>query len=366
MRIAVDARPLSVPIVGIGRYTLNLLEQMLFQDEDDTWYLYSDKPLIFEFGERKKVRVRTGRVKNRLMSLVWSQIVFSFWARKDRIDLFWSPRHHLPVLLPSEVKKVVSIHDLVWCYFPKTMMWQNRFLERLLMPISLKMADRIISVSKSTANDLTGNFRGIEHKINVIPEAASMMDNLDIDSTVDQPYLLFVGTLEPRKNLKRLLRAFRKVIDNGIREYALIIAGGQGWSRDSLESVVEDLSLEKSVKVLGYVEDKTLHSLYRNAYAVVLPSLYEGFGLPLLEAMQYGTPVISANVSSMPEIVGDAGILVDPLSVEEISAAMIKLLSDRVLREKLSERSIEQASRYSWKDSAMKTHDLFRALTEEQ
>jgi glycosyltransferase involved in cell wall biosynthesis len=234
------------------------------------------------------------------------------------------------------------------------------------MPISLKMADRIISVSRSTARDLTGNFRGLEHKISVIPEAASMMECRRIDSTVDQPYLLFVGTLEPRKNLNRLLQAFRKVIDSGIGEYSLIIAGGQGWSRDSLERIIEDLSLEQFVKVLGYVEDKFLHALYRNAYAVVLPSLYEGFGLPLLESMQYGTPVISTNVSAMPEIVGDAGILVDPLSVDEISAAIIRLLSDQALREKLSKRSIRQASKYSWKDSAMKTHDLFRALNKEQ
>lgn len=362
MRIAVDTRPLSGPIVGIGRYTVNMLEQMISEDEDNTWFLYSDKPLLFDLKVQHKVVVRTGQVKDRFMSFVWSQIVFSIWARIDKIELFWSPRHHLPLFLPRKVKKVVSIHDLVWCYFPNTMMWQNLLLERLLMPISIKMADKIISVSQSTAEDLKSKFMDLEDKILMIPEAAGKLEDHQSEVALASPYLLFVGTLEPRKNLKNLLQAFRKVVDEGMTDHSLIIAGGQGWRKESIEDVIKGLSLEESVQVLGYVEDKALHALYRNAYALVLPSLYEGFGLPLLEAMQYGTPVISSNVSAMPEIVGDAGILVDPQSVDELSGAIIELLSSERLRDKLSKRSVKQASKYSWEESALKTLSLFQAL----
>jgi glycosyltransferase involved in cell wall biosynthesis len=363
MRIAVDARPLSVPITGIGQYTLQMLTEMIKQSPPDwQWLLYSDRPLLIDFSGHKKVQLRISGFSARFLSTIVAQVVYPVWARMDKVDLFWSPRHHLPRLFLHQLSKVVTIHDLVWMRYPETMLGLNRLLEKWLMPPSLRLADSVTSVSTATATDLRKEFPDTGNKLRTIPAAATFISE-NSNSLPEEPYFLFVGTLEPRKNLLTLLNAFSKLIALGVQSHKLLVAGGQGWGDDLLESRISDLGIESKVELCGYVSEQKLHHLYRHATGLLMPSFYEGFGLPLLEAMQYGTPVITSNCSSLPEVAGEGGILVNPESANEICEAMQRLIMEPDLRSQLSRKAVEQAGNYSWQKSAAMMLELFASFT---
>lgn len=362
MRIAVDARPLSVPITGIGQYTLQMLTEMIEQSPAEwRWFLYSDRPLLIDFTGHAKVRIRISGFSPRFFSTIVSQLAYPVWARMDEIDLFWSPRHHLPRFFLHHLGRVVTIHDLVWMRYPETMLRLNLLLEKLLMPASLRLADKVTSVSIATEADLRKEFPDTSNKLTTIPAAATLISENN-DSMPEQPYFLFVGTLEPRKNLFTLLNAFSILMARGVHSHKLLVAGGPGWGDEVLESRISELKIESKVELCGYVPEQKLHHLYRHATGLLMPSLYEGFGMPLLEAMQYGTPVITSNCSSLPEVAGQGGILVNPESANEICEAMERLITEPDLRSQLSRKAVAQASRYSWQNSAAKLLKLFSEL----
>ena len=349
MKVAVDARPLCVPTFGIGRYLHSLMQRLV--SEDIEWFLYADRPLVATFDE-PNVTCRSFASTNHLLSLYRSQIAFAQMAVRDEVDVFWSPRHHLPLSLPKRIPSVLTIHDLVWKRFPETMLGRNRLVERVLMPRSLEKATEIIAVSRATRDDICLDYPDVASKITVVHEAA---DAVSVEpATRATPYFVFLGTLEPRKNLERLIEAFaaaKKDLPAGCR---LLILGAQGW-KTSPAAAIDRLGVAGDVDVLGYVDEKTLHETLAGAIALCLPSLYEGFGLPALEAMQHGTPVIGSNVSSIPEVVGAGGLLVDPLSVGDVSQAMMRIASDPELRAALSTDAVTQAGKFSWETAAAET-----------
>ena len=244
MRVGVDVRGLTVPIFGIGRYTQCLLDELV-KVPDVTWYLYADRPIIHPI-DHANVRIRQYESSNRILSLFRTQIQFSRWARQDGLDIFWSPRHHLPLFLPRDMKKVVTIHDLVWMKYPETMMMANRMIESILMPKSLAMADRIISVSNATRTDIVERFPAAAKRVSVIHQAVNRIESQP--RPCSNPYFLFVGTLEPRKNLKTQLKAFEKYRDAG-GENELLIVGAKGWKQQDIVSE----NLNDIVHVLGYL-----------------------------------------------------------------------------------------------------------------
>jgi len=235
----------------------------------------------------------------------------------------------------------------------------NRFIERLLMPSSLRRADVILCVSEATKADVVTHFPGVAEKTIVIHEAATPMAAPPLDRAGN--YFLFVGTLEPRKNLGRVIEAFARAKEKGLGDCKLVIVGAEGWG-DRIDAVVSAAGLGNDVELPGHVDDVELHQKLAGAIALLLPSLHEGFGLPALEAMQYGTPVIGANVSSIPEIVGDGGILVDPLSKTSISEALIILATDAERRQVLADNARRQAAKFSWEQAADETLAAFSAL----
>ncbi len=350
MRIGVDVRGLTVPLSGIGRYTKCILDE-LTNYPDVTWFLYADRPILHSI-ENPNVVVRQFEQHNRLFSLIRTQFSFSRWAREDKIDIFWSPRHHLPLLLGSRLKKVVTIHDMVWVKYPETMITTNRILESVLMPVSIKLADQVIAVSHATKKDVAEYFKGTCSKINVIHEAVENFDPAE-DKPEVETYFLFVGTREPRKNLSSLIAAYKDYRAKG-GSNNLIIVGARGWKQEDIAA--DSVS---GLKIMGHVGDEKLASLYRFADALLLPSLYEGFGLTALEAMQYGVPVIGSDRSAIPEVVGQGGILVDPLSVDSLSKAMRDVSTDRELQATLSRHALEQASNFSWQKAAKETMAVF-------
>ncbi|WP_226647214.1 glycosyltransferase family 4 protein [Microbulbifer variabilis] len=350
-KIAVDARPLSIPTTGIGRYTQALLEFML--DSEHQWYLYSHKPLLIDFESLNNVTVRSGAINKSSLSSIFAQVVFPLWSRIDKIDLFWSPRHHLPLCLGSSVVRVVTIHDLVWQRFPQTMSRSGLLLERLLMPPSLKTADLVVTVSGSISDELQQSFPKYAEKIQTIHEAPFL-------ALANKPgplgkYFLFVGTIEPRKNLRRLLEAYCSYRELVTEPLPLKICGGKGWGMPELKGKVQELDLEGSVEILGYITDEKLPDLYREARALLIPSLYEGFGLPIVEAYSQGTPVLTANRGAMAEIAGSAALTVNPDSTTEIAHALAVLTEDHPKVKELQIRALRRASEFSWDKAAAET-----------
>ncbi|WP_444933547.1 glycosyltransferase family 4 protein [Microbulbifer sp. JTAC008] len=350
-RIAVDARPLSEKTTGIGRYTRALLDRMY--ESEHHWYLYSHKPLIGNIPNSDNIKTRYSDIQWGALSSPFAQVVFPIWARLDRIDIFWSPRHHLPILLPLRTSKVVTIHDLVWQRFPQTMSRLGLQLERLLMPPSLRIADKVIAVSGSTGDEILNSFSYCKDKVVVIPEAP-FLDSL-CERTGERDYFLFVGTLEPRKNLQRLLEAYGQYIEIVEEALPLKICGGKGWGGVKIEEVVERLGLSEKVEILGYVNDDLLPVLYRGARALLIPSLYEGFGLPIVEAFSQGTPVLTSNFGAMREVAGNAALLVDPLDIEGMAKALARFTIEQSLIVSLQKNALIRLDEFSWDESAAQT-----------
>ncbi|WP_444914137.1 glycosyltransferase family 4 protein [Microbulbifer sp. TRSA007] len=351
LRIGVDARPLSVVTTGIGRYTEALIERMVQSGHE--WFLYSDAPLPERLCDVANVVVRTGKVGRKSLGTLFAQARFPSWARHDDLQVFWSPRHHLPLMIPSSVSRVVTIHDMVWARFPETMSVFGKHLERGLMPPSVNSAQTVIAVSAFTADELTELMPKSVGKTVVIPEAPFLENT---DDRIDGEYFLFVGTLEPRKNLERLLAAYRAYLDMATQgALPLYVCGGQGWGLPRLSEVIERLGLGEMVKVRGYVPDHELSGLYHNARALLIPSIYEGFGLPIVEAFSQNTPVLTSNTGAMREVAGGGAILVDPLSVSSMANGIHQLHSDLDLVHSLQESACARVKEFSWDRAAEAT-----------
>ncbi|MCF8069994.1 MAG: glycosyltransferase family 4 protein [Desulfobacterales bacterium] len=366
MKIGVDARSLSSPLTGIGQYTFQLLKRLIL-DFNNEWYIYSSSPLRVDLPLSANVTIRLSKCKKLLSKMIWSQTILPLWAKKDGIDLLWSPRHHLPLLIPGNIKTLVTIHDLVWRVYPETMKYANLLAERVLMPRSLRKADGIICVSNSTRNDLKKSFPACDHKSTVIYEASSLSTNIDFENNVNHArntseYILFVGTLEPRKNLIRLLKAYAQLPTALKEKYSLIILGGKGWGNVDIDEISTELEIKDNIKLIGYVSDSEMISYFRNATILAMPSLYEGFGLPILDAMQLGIPVLTSKNSSMVELTKDTAILVKPLDINDIYIKLKMILTDDDLRKTLSKKGLLHAKYFSWDFSAQQTYDYMKRL----
>jgi glycosyltransferase involved in cell wall biosynthesis len=359
MKIGVDARLLSRRLTGIGRYTLEMCRALL-KLENITLYLYSPGIIVDKVREQlPSAQIREMSWNNNFLRQLWSQSYLPLWARSDGVDVFWGPAHRLPRFLPKNIPQVVTIHDLVWKYASKTMSSATYVLERIEMPFAVRSADIVVADSCSTAEQVKSEFRVEDDKMSVIPLAANYDRNVLPFNVLETlgiyvPYFLFVGTLEPRKNLTRLLAAYallpEKVRDNS----NLVIAGGKGWGDLDIKDEISRLSLREHVRVLGYVDEALLNTLYSYAEFLAIPSLYEGFCLPLVEAMIHGKPVLTSNNSSMPEVAGDAGLLVEAQDIHSIKWGLSQLITDRRLYTDLAENALRQAKRFSWDNSAQK------------
>lgn len=272
----------------------------------------------------------------------------------------------LPAAIPPaghNQKLVVTVHDLAFEHFPRLFPREWRVLFKLGLRAAARRADAILTPSRNTAEDVLELTTTDPSKIHVVPLAASLHEvNGDVDAHLDRlkiprPYVLFVGTLEPRKNLVRLVRAYRRVAAAG-GPHALVLAGPLGWHAEAL---LRELALEGPGEVLltGSVGPISLDALYRGADCFAYPSLYEGFGLPVLEALARGVPTVAADGSSLPEVFGDAAVGIDPTSVRQLAEAIERVLGDRSLAARLRERGPARAERFSWDDTARRTLEVY-------
>lgn len=372
MRVAYDARPLSQNKAGIGKYLESLLGQVISNNAVAMDIILCSNREIFLSEENSVELVGRKYTTGKSNSNLWLQISVPGLLKQNNIDLFHGTMSVLPLF--SNVPSVITIYDMVLEIFPKTMHWKNWLPLKLLMRASAKKASRIIAISENTKRDIV-KFLGVPcEKIKVIylgvDKPFSPVEKED-DSDILCKYgltpgfLLNVGTIEPRKNLLRLLKAYKMVVsDNGLM-LKLVVAGGHGWLNKGIYEEVNLLGLSENVVFTGYVPDSELPALYRSASAFVYPSLYEGFGLPPLEAMACGTPVISSNVSSIPEVVGDAGILVDPYRPEEIARAICTVLENSDLRDRLKREGLARAGLFTWDKTARETIKLYQEIIDE-
>lgn len=352
MRIGIDARPLTNPFSGIGRYTQSILSRIV--DSDHEYFLYSHAPLPPQHANCQ-VRHALSKPRQALGSLI-AQLYFPRWAKRDQLDVFWSPRHHLPVTLG--VPAVVTVHDMVWRIVPETMAPLGRLLERTLMPHALHKAQKIIAVSQSTKQDIIAFQPELADKIAVIRGAGQIEQNSGSDEIVTgikTPFVLFVGTAEPRKNIRRTLAAFLQVRRHTSIPHKLVLVSGPGWNFDLADCLQSLGTREDEITHYPSRTDAQLADLYAACDFLVLPSLYEGFGLPLAEAMNFGKPCITSNIGAMAEVVGEAGILVDPQSEASIAAAIKTLAQDNTERQRLGEVAKRRSLEFSWDKAARET-----------
>jgi glycosyltransferase involved in cell wall biosynthesis len=364
MHVGVDTRPLLGALAGIGRYTFEL-SRRLVHTPGSTFSFYTPSPIGIEIMQSFGVGdFRAASSFNRLSKMVWSQTKLPHWANRDDINLFWGPTHRLPRFLSESIAKVVTIHDLVWKYAPQTMRPLSLLVEKRLMPEAIRMADLVLADSHSTASGVAETFPELAHKVRVVHLGVSKLPGsanpqILLSLKITKPYFLFVGTLEPRKNLDRLLQAFALVPESYRNKFLLVIAGGKGWGGVNLDNLISKYQLNDSVKLLGYVADHELAALCSNARFLAMPSIYEGFGLPLLEAMQYGTPVLTSHVGSMAEVAADAGMLIDTYSVESISLGIQRMLVDDEFIKVLGNKALRRSQDFSWDKCAAETMAVF-------
>jgi len=366
-RIGVDARQLSTQVSGVGRYNAEVLSRLV--DLGNEWFLYSHRPLTLLDWDRPNVHVRTAAISHTYLRMLWSQTVMPWWASQDGLDLFWSPLHRLPLFMPIGLARVVTIHDLVWRHAGQTMRPLNRWLDQTLMPTSIRASDRVVAVSNSTAADIEREMPFAAGRVRAIPLGAAELgtpgprDSLS-GLGLSGPYFLFVGTLEPRKNLGRLLEAWSRLPPGLGAGTVMAVVGGAGWGGVDVQAMVLKLGLQERVRVLGFVSDQQLATLYTHALFLAMPSLYEGFGLPLLEATSRGVPVLTSDISSMPEVAGDAGVLVSPLDVDSIANGLAQMLDYPKFRSDLARNAVASAQRFSWDRSARRTMEVFEEAIE--
>jgi len=353
-RIGVDARPLCHPGTGICRYTLELLVRMCRLGGE--WFLYAPHAYDRDGLDLPNVRHRVAGLPVALRAGQSAHLLFPWWARRDRLQVFWGPRHQLPAMLPRGTRTAVTIHDLVFRDLPETMRTGGRQIERFFTPQALARADAIAVVSEFTRDRLAHYYPQYRAKVSVVP-GASMLRAASGSAESRRgdesgACFLFVGTLEPRKNLPRLLRAYQQYLSRCQRALPLRIVGGEGWGAQRIAERIAGSGLGEWVQLLGKLDDAGLRAQYRQAHALLMPSLYEGFGLPVAEALSVGVPVVTSRDSAMAEVAGSAALYVDPESEASICDAMVQISENRDLYRTLRDRTAVEIARYDWDDSA--------------
>jgi glycosyltransferase involved in cell wall biosynthesis len=358
LHIAIDASRTTVTArTGTENYALNIIRALVDLRPPHRITLY--------FRDRPKPNLfRTfPNVRHRIIPMprFWTHVGFARELWRERPDVTFVPAHTLPLMFPGQA--VVTVHDLGYRFFPEAHPTPQRaYLDRTTR-YSARRASRILVDSEATKRDLIGEYHTSLDKIEVVYPGVEELQRASVFEIsamrkkfkLPEKYLLFLGTLQPRKNLVRLMQAFASYMANGgDPAIHLVIAGKRGWLVDDVLSAVPPAARDKVI-FTGYVNDEDVAALYSGALALTFPSLYEGFGFPVLEAMRCGTPVLCANTSSLPELAADAAILVDPLDVDAMTHGIDRLVRDTTLRERLIQMGTEQVKQFTWQRAAILT-----------
>jgi glycosyltransferase involved in cell wall biosynthesis len=367
MHIAINAHLLahtrSFRRAGVSNYVEALLTQLGIIDHHNRYTVYTTRGLdSARLGLPPNFVVRPSRLPtiNPRVRIPWEQLLAPALLRLNRASVFHGVLNVAPLFCP--VPSVITIHDLAFLSFPQTFRRLNRTYLTWATRVSARRASRILAVSEATKQEIVRLLGVSPEKIVVTydacderfapPDPAALAE-FRTRAGLPERFILFLSTLEPRKNVPTLLDAYARIASS--TDAPLIIGGGKGWLYDEIFAKAEALNLGNRVRFVGYIEHAEQPLWYAAATAFVLPSLYEGFGMPLLEAMACGTPVVSSTSSSLPEVVGDAGLMVPATDADALGTALLRLLNDAELRAELRERGLRQAQRFSWRQTAERT-----------
>jgi len=362
-RIGIDAREAyELKKAGKGEYTYHLVRALRKIDSKNLYFVYTRAPIKEKLGANfKNIPVSSGP---------FSILKMLFHIFSEGIDLFFSPTSFIiPAILPK--KSIAAVHDLA--VFRKNFkpLLKAKILETLLLGRIVKRSKILIAVSESTKKDIIERFKPLDiKKIKIVSPACDPTLKKPSDAkaekiikkyNIKEPFILSLGTIEPRKNFKNLILAFSKIKRSLFEKYTLLIIGKKGWnSEEVFEMVKNNKKLKNKVKFLGYLPREEISAFYSKAKMFAFPSLWEGFGIPILEAFYFKTPVLTSNVSSMPEVAGEAALYVNPEDIEDIKEKLELLLSDERLREKLKEESQKQIQKFSYNKGAEKLLGIFK------
>ncbi len=370
MRVAIDARGINCyEGTGIGTYTSNLLKNILSLDSENYYHLYWSGRNYDSFSKHNSKIILSS---NKYHSF-FEEKYFPSNLERENIDIFHIPQNGIGLSDSIHCKKIVTIHDLIPYVMPETV--GKGYLKKFLMemPRIIESSDAIITVSNYSKKDILRFFPINPDKIFVTPLAASEkykpMDSLHCKAflkdhyNITKPFILYIGGFSPRKNVNTLIQSFSKIYSKLDKEHYLVIVGATNKNQFSyLNELQTDLDISNHIIFTNYVPEDELPIFYNGCEVFAYPSLYEGFGLPLLEAMNCGTPVISSNITSIPEVVRDAGVLIDPLNIDELSESLLKILTNIDLKNSFKARGVEQAKNFSWEATAKATISVYENM----
>ncbi len=362
MRIGIDCRTVTSPKTGDRTYALNLIRALTKVDQESDYLLYTTEPTDLTRLPRATPIVLPSSPR-------WAWTPFAFPRDlKRRKAVVAHVQYIIPPSAPCPV--ITTIHDISFKVAPALFPLKHRLLLNALIPFSARRAAAVITGSEATKRDLIQHYRLPPEKIFITPYAADRMfrpiNRKEAQAAVKErlgipvPYLLAVGVIQPRKNLPRLVRAYNRIASHV--EQRLVIVGKEGWEQGPLKEAVAGSPAGKEPIFTGYVDDDLLPALYSGADLFAFPSLYEGFGLPVLEAMACGTAVLTSNVSSLPEVAGDAAMLVDPHDESALAEALKRLLTDSGERDRVAALGPDQAAKFDWLRTARATEEVYRCV----
>jgi glycosyltransferase involved in cell wall biosynthesis len=367
--IAFDATSAPARPAGAGRYTISLIKALTRVDQEHDYLIYAREHSLLAFADLgpNATIVKAGPL-SRARRYAWEQTALPLDLRRRGARLLHSPHHTTPLVSPCP--RVVTVHDVTFFLIPERYPLTRRLFFQAATYLSTKRAKAILVPSHSAATDLRVVLHPSAAKVHITYEGVDPAFR-PIDATESARvcgrhgllpgYLFSLGTLEPGKNRSTLLRALRRLRDEG-RDLQLAIAGQRGWGDEAMEGELSRLGLRAHVRFTGYVPETDLPALYSAASVFVFPSLHEGFGLPALEALACGTPVVTSNRSALPEVVGDAALVVDPEDSDAISAAITRLLDEPDLSLLLRQAGLERAATFTWEACARATLKVYREV----
>jgi len=380
MRIGIDYTAAVRQGAGIGRYTRQLVHALAELDSQNQYILLAasagvDKatPWLQAMTGRANVRMVDLPVSDRALAILWHRLHLPLWVElfSGALDIFHSPDFALPPV--RRARTILTIHDLSFMRVPQCSDPSLRSYLLQVVPASVRRADVVLADSECTRTDVIELlsvdparvkviYAGVEQRFQRVQDA-QVLDTVRSRYHLPTHFMLSLGTLQPRKNFERLIEAYARIRKELGDKIKLVIAGGAGWMYEGIFRRVSELGLHDAVCFPGYVADEDLPALYTLADLFVFPSLYEGFGLPPLEAMACETPVVTSNTSSLPEVVGDAALMVDPLDVTVLAEAMQRILSDPALRDAMVRRGVMQARHFTWSRAAEKLLGIYQCLS---
>jgi len=374
MKICIDARLVLNKVTGIGYYLTNLIDTLAKVDNHNTYTIFLNKRLATDHPLRtiRKDNLRFVPVATKAVG-PGQQFLMPFRLWRENFDVYHYPHFDLPLL--QNKPSIITIHDLKYImhpsFFPELGKMKRIYMEQTLR-IATKRAKHIIAVSESTKKSLIERFHVPPQKVTTIWLAPPRLEKANavskelradwIDKNLNTKYLLFIGERRPHKNIIRMIEALKIFTERNKSDYRFFIVGPRYSNYSAPEDKIQELGLDDKVKILGYISDTEKTHLLKNAELFIFSSLYEGFGIPILEAMAHGIPVITSNITSMPEVAGDAALLVNPNKVEEIAEAMERVIHDQDLRTEMIRKGFENIARFSWDKSAENTLAVYQEV----